>query len=116
LCPEQGVYLAGDRAREAERDAPTGHRIRGASLLAPLLDDHGELRPLAPDGRRHPRLGVESVQHHIGSVHKHAPLPAHKGAVRWVTAGPGAEGDVEPRVPEQGEVRDRQGRPPVLDQ
>jgi hypothetical protein len=116
FCPEQGVYLAANRARVAERHAPGGHQVRGAGLLAALLDDHGELRALAPDSRRDAQPGVEPVQHHVGSGHQHAPLPAQERAGPWVIARPTAEGDVEPRVLEQGEVRDRQGRPTVLDQ
>jgi hypothetical protein len=114
--PAQGVYLAADRARAAERHAPGRHRVRAAGLPSALLDDHREPRVLAPDDRRDAQRGVEPVQHHFSSGQHRAPLPALKRARSWVTARPGAEGDVEPRILEQGEVRDRQGWMAVLDQ
>ena len=74
--PEQGVYLAVDRARIAERYASGGQGFRGADPLAGLLDDYREFGALVPDGCRHSQPGVEPVQHHIGMAHQHAPPPA----------------------------------------
>jgi hypothetical protein len=116
FCPEQGVDLTADRAWAGERHAPGRHRVRGAGFLARLLDDHGEFRAVAPDGRRDAQSWVEAVQYHVGSGYQHALLPAQERAGAGVAAGPAAEGDVEPRVLEQGVIRDRQGRPAVLDQ
>ena len=115
FCPEQGVYLTADRAWVGERHAPGRHRVRGAVLLARLLDNHGEFLAVALDGRRDAQSWVEAVQHYVGSGYQHALLPAQKRAGARVAAGPAAEGDVESRVLEQGEVRDRQGQA-VLDQ
>jgi hypothetical protein len=114
--PEHGVYLAVDRARVAERHASGRYRVRASGFVAVLLDDHREPGMPMPDGRRDAQRGVEPVQHHVGSGEQRARLPALQRARLRVAAWPGAEGDVQPGVLEQGEVRDRQGWMGVFDQ
>jgi hypothetical protein len=56
------------------------------------------------------------VQHRVGASHEGALLTTQNRAACPVITWPAAKGNVEARLLEQGEVRDRQRRVAVLDE